>query len=29
MRLEDLVTLGDEGLENLTPLPYDLDPRAW
>lgn len=29
VRLEDLVALGPEGLENLTPLPYDLDPRAW
>jgi Xaa-Pro aminopeptidase len=29
VRLEDLVYLGPEGLENLTPLPYDLDPRAW
>jgi Xaa-Pro aminopeptidase len=29
VRLEDLVRLGQEGLENLTPLPYDLDPRAW
>ncbi len=29
VRLEDLVALGDGGLENLTPLPYDLDPRAW
>jgi len=29
VRLEDLVALGDHGLENLTPLPYDLDPRAW
>ena len=29
VRLEDLVHLGPEGPENLTPLPYDLDPRAW
>lgn len=29
VRLEDLVHLGPEGLENLTPLPYDLDPKAW
>lgn len=30
VRLEDLVVLGpDGGAENLTPLPYDLDPRAW
>ncbi|HSN89399.1 MAG TPA: M24 family metallopeptidase, partial [Thermoanaerobaculia bacterium] len=29
VRLEDLVYLGPEGLENLTPLPYSLDPRAW
>lgn len=29
VRLEDLVWLGQEGLENLTPLPYELDPRAW
>lgn len=29
VRLEDLVTLGTEGLENLTPLPYELDPRTW
>lgn len=29
VRLEDLVHLGPEGLENLTPLPYELDPRAW
>ncbi len=29
VRLEDLVVLGDGGLENLTPLPYELDPRAW
>jgi Xaa-Pro aminopeptidase len=29
VRLEDLVYLGPEGPENLTPLPYDLDPRAW
>ena len=29
VRLEDLVYLGPEGLENLTPLPYGLDPRAW
>jgi Xaa-Pro aminopeptidase len=29
VRLEDLVTLGNDGPENLTPLPYDLDPRAW
>jgi Xaa-Pro aminopeptidase len=29
VRLEDLVVLGGEGPENLTPLPYALDPRAW
>lgn len=29
VRLEDLVWLGEAGPENLTPLPYDLDPRAW
>lgn len=29
IRLEDLVYLGPNGPENLTPLPYDLDPRAW
>ena len=29
VRLEDMVHLGDEGPETLTPLPYDLDPRAW
>lgn len=29
VRLEDLLRVGEEGLENLTPLPYELDPRAW
>ena len=29
VRLEDLVHLTKEGARNLTPLPYDLDPRAW
>lgn len=29
VRLEDLLYLGPEGMETLTPLPYDLDPRAW
>lgn len=29
LRLEDLIHLGPDGPENLTPLPYDLDPRAW
>lgn len=29
VRLEDLLYLRPEGPENLTPLPYDLDPRAW
>lgn len=29
VRLEDLVVVEAEGLRNLTPLPYDLDPRAW
>jgi Xaa-Pro aminopeptidase len=29
VRLEDLCHLGPEGLEILTPLPYDLDPRRW
>ncbi len=28
-RLEDLYAVGDGGLDALTPLPYDLDPRAW
>lgn len=28
LRLEDLVWLGPEGAENLTPVTYDLDPRA-
>lgn len=28
VRVEDLVAMGEEGVENLTPLPYDLDPRA-
>jgi hypothetical protein len=23
------VVIGAERNENLTPLPYDLDPRAW
>lgn len=29
VRLEDLVVLGEDGLEKLTPLPYELNPRAW
>lgn len=29
IRLEDLLLVGEEGAENLTPLPYDLDPAAW
>jgi Xaa-Pro aminopeptidase len=29
LRLEDLVIVGEDGGENLTPLPYDLDPRGW
>lgn len=29
LRLEDLVYLGEDGPENLTPLPYALDPREW
>ncbi len=29
VRLEDLVALTPVGPELLTPLPYDLDPRAW
>lgn len=29
VRLEDLYHLGEAGAERLTPLPYDLDPRAW
>jgi Xaa-Pro aminopeptidase len=30
VRLEDLAVLGPDGIaEDLTPLPYDLDPRAW
>jgi Xaa-Pro aminopeptidase len=29
VRLEDLVFLGPDGLESLTPLPYEMDPRAW
>ena len=29
VRLEDLVVIGEEGPVNLTPLPYELDPRAW
>lgn len=29
VRLEDLFHLGPGGLEALTPLPYDLDPRQW
>jgi Xaa-Pro aminopeptidase len=29
VRLEDLVYLQASGVENLTPLPYDFDPRAW
>ena len=29
VRLENLLLLTEKGAENLTPLPYDLDPRAW
>lgn len=29
VRLEDLVVIGETANDNLTPLPYDLDPRAW
>jgi Xaa-Pro aminopeptidase len=29
IRLEDLFVLDQTGPVNLTPLPYDLDPRAW
>ncbi|HEX4499533.1 MAG TPA: M24 family metallopeptidase [Thermoanaerobaculia bacterium] len=29
VRIEDLVHLGPDGLESLTPLPYDPDPQAW
>ncbi|HZI63817.1 MAG TPA: M24 family metallopeptidase, partial [Thermoanaerobaculia bacterium] len=29
VRLEDLCWLGEDGSELLTPLPYELDPRAW
>ncbi len=30
VRLEDQLVLGEDGIaEDLTPLPYELDPRAW
>lgn len=29
VRLEDLYVMHEGGVENLTPLPYDLDPRSW
>lgn len=29
VRLEDLVYLGPDGPESLTPLPYEMDPRAY
>lgn len=29
VRLEDLILVGEDGVEQLTPLPYELDPRAW
>jgi Xaa-Pro aminopeptidase len=30
VRLEDLVILGEDGIaEDLTPLPYELDPLTW
>lgn len=30
VRLEDLVLIGERGIaEDFTPLPYELDPRAW
>ena len=29
VRLENLYVVEEDGPRNLTPLPYDLDPRAW
>ena len=29
VRIEDLYSVTANGVENLTPLPYALDPRAW
>jgi Xaa-Pro aminopeptidase len=29
VRIEDLVHLGPDGLESLTPLPYAFEPAAW
>lgn len=29
VRLEDLLVLGVDGAETLTPLPLELDPKAW
>lgn len=29
VRLEDLVVVTEDGMTNLTPLPYALDPRHW
>ena len=29
VRVEDLLIVQESGLENLTPLPVDLDPRSW
>lgn len=29
VRLEDLVVVTADGMTNLTPLPYALDPRSW
>jgi Xaa-Pro aminopeptidase len=29
VRVEDLYLLTEEGLENLTPLPHELDPARW
>ena len=29
VRLEDLCLATEDGIENLTPLQYDLDPRSW
>lgn len=29
VRLEDLVVVTADGMTNLTPLPWDLDPRVW
>ena len=29
VRLEDMILITEDGTENLTPLPYALDPTAW